>query len=230
MVFYNGDAQSGAHLRLRWKAETTGDGRRSRAARGILLCVHAVDVMLRRFYGIREFTDDPKCLLRISREVSPHAVTLEGGGRIAAGDRLLELHLWNEHVPPFPSDGPNIAWATTMRRLMDHSLSLLALQLATRSEFAEVRALHAVTPFASRGSRHRVARLARRFGFEPVDPACRTWRQKIHQAASNILVVGLVWAYSPQSLRRSNLVRDYVDLWVSRETLIAHYAAVARYE
>jgi hypothetical protein len=186
--------------------------------------VRVIDAVLRRVHDVREFTDDPDCLLRISRKTSALSIVLDDGTVIDAGEALLELHLWNDHVPSFPVAGPTIGWAVHVERLVGHSLSLLARYVASSPALSDVRGLHAVTPLASRGMRDKAVRLARRFGFDAVDHAPLTWGKELHQSASNILIAGLVWAYNPRSFRRSKFFREYVELWMSRETLVGRYS------
>jgi len=31
-----------------------------------------------------------------------------------AGERFVDLHLWNEHIPAMPKEGASIAWARQM--------------------------------------------------------------------------------------------------------------------
>ena len=61
----------------------------------------SADALLRHLYQIREFTDDPNCLLRLAIKQAGTPLRLSDGTRIMPGDPIGELHLWNDHVPPF---------------------------------------------------------------------------------------------------------------------------------
>ncbi|MGH7212294.1 MAG: hypothetical protein ACREF1_12645, partial [Acetobacteraceae bacterium] len=78
--------------------------------------MRGADMALRRWYGVREFTDDPACLLRLALAPAPHAVTLSDGTRVEAGETVAILHIWNEHIPRFRRGGPDMGWAIDIRR------------------------------------------------------------------------------------------------------------------
>ena len=70
-----------------------------------------IDAWMLRVLGIFEFSDDPECVLRLQITRAPHTLCLNGRV-VNAGEPVLELHLWNEHIPPLPPSGPDLAWAT----------------------------------------------------------------------------------------------------------------------
>lgn len=192
-------------------------------AQAISFGVQTIDKVLRQVHDICEFTEDSDCLLRVSRKANTHPVVLVDGTHVGKGDDLVELHLWNEHLPPFPPNGPTIAWAAHVERLLGHSLGLLAREVRSRFEYGDARALHAITPLGSRGMRRKVVRLAQHLGFEAADINCQCWQSRAHQAMSNLLIAGLAWAYNPDSFDRAKISREYVELWMSIDVLIARY-------
>ena len=72
--------------------------------------------VLRSLYGIRQFTDDPHCVLRIGISPARMPVIMSDGTRVRAGEPIGELHLWNEHIPRYSEHGPDLGWAADMRR------------------------------------------------------------------------------------------------------------------
>ena len=72
-------------------------------------CVYGIDRFLRRRQGIYEYTTHAQCLFRIERSRAEHGFKLADGAQVRAGDRLLKLHLWNEHIPAMGSQGPSVA-------------------------------------------------------------------------------------------------------------------------
>ena len=97
----------------------------------LVFLIYRLDALLRHFYRIREFTDDPNCLLRLAIKQASTPLNLSDGTRIMLGDPVGELHLWNDHVLHFPSGGPTLGWSRRAHALMVHSLSLLADHAAT---------------------------------------------------------------------------------------------------
>lgn len=104
--------------------------------------IFGLDAYLRRQYGIIEFTARTDCILRVAPAVAPRALTLSDGTSIRPGDPLLDLHLWNEHVPAIPPGGVTLRWATAAARCARNSLRTLA---------AETRAGHTPNFVALRG-------------------------------------------------------------------------------
>src|ERR1043165_7162087 len=88
--------------------------------------IGSIDAWLRAYYRIEEFTGEPRCVLRIGFMKAVMPVLLSDGTEIHEGERIGALHLWNEHVPRYAGNGPNLAWAKEMRRRMLWSLGLLA--------------------------------------------------------------------------------------------------------
>ena len=91
--------------------------------------VKALDVRLRLHQGVIEYTRCPTCLFRIQIITSCDDFILSDGVHVRPGDRLINLHLWNEQVPAFPARGPTLAWARYFNRAFDTSLHELELFL-----------------------------------------------------------------------------------------------------
>src|SRR5215472_13478242 len=81
-----------------------------------------IDAVLRSYYGIYEFTDDPGCVLRAGFGRARAPVSLSDGTHIESGETIGTLHFWNEHLPRYSSKGPNLAWACAMRDRVMYSL------------------------------------------------------------------------------------------------------------
>ena len=92
------------------------------------ILVRALDTVLRWVYGVFEFCDDEACLLRLRVTRAPHAIPLPDG-EVPAGAPVLEPHLWNEHMPPIPQEGADVAWAVRTYRMLVDSLPAVAYQI-----------------------------------------------------------------------------------------------------
>src|SRR5215470_6162595 len=76
--------------------------------------VFGIDATLRRWNSVVEFTTDPTCILRIRVGRLERPLVLADGTSARAGERFIDLHLWNEQIPAMPKEGASIAWARQM--------------------------------------------------------------------------------------------------------------------
>ena len=190
--------------------------------------VRGVDSLLRQRQGIQEFTADETCLLRISLATACRAMILSDGTAVREGDTVLQLHLWNEHLPVMPTAGPSAAWAALMKRRMRHSLAAVAAYIESERQLDAIGALHGEPPFASRVGALQMVRTAQRFGFDVIDPdAPREWRDRIHAVLDSMLLWGLAYAFNPGRLKAKGqgLLRYRYQLWMSRRKLALCYGA-----
>ncbi len=185
------------------------------------LLVRAVDVGLRRWYGVREFTDDPSCLLRLALAPAPHEAILSDGTRIERGEIVAMLHIWNEQVPRFRLGGPDLRWAADVRRRLRRSFQALAEHLEQDPAWKQVRGIHACVAFGNRRRREQIRRAAEHFGFELIgdDAPPKGW----HELGEDFLIWAFTRAFNPGALRRSPFWRDRTELWISRDKLLRRY-------
>src|SRR5262249_23656906 len=71
----------------------------------------ALDDRLRLRHGVVEYTRNPDCLFRIQLATSDDDYVLSDGACVRGGDRIANLHVWNEQFPCFAGNGPTLAWA-----------------------------------------------------------------------------------------------------------------------
>lgn len=184
--------------------------------------VSFVDAILRSYYGIHEFTDDPTCIFRIGLGRLRAPVLLADGTRIEPGEVIGTLHFWNEHLPPYSAGGPDFGWASTIRRQLVHSLRALADYVATEPAWQEVRALRGEAMLSHRPGAAQLQRLVERFGIEraPGDPS---FLRRLQYLGESCAVWGLTRAFNPAALPRQPFLRDRHDLWISRSALLHRY-------
>jgi hypothetical protein len=192
-----------------------------------LALVGSLDARLRSYYRIEEFTDDPRCMLRIGLMPACMAVSLSDGTEIRDGEPVGALHLWNEHVPRYSGNGPNLAWAKEMRRRMLRSFRLLANYTERDPAWQPVRAFCGHSMLSSRIGAAQMRRLALRHGFELVEPP-PTLSRHLHTLADSLIVWGLTRTFNPAALPRQRFLRDHHELWISRSTLRRLYGREAR--
>lgn len=183
--------------------------------------VRAADWFLRRWYGVREFTDDPSCLLRLALAPAPHAVSLGDGTRVDAGETVAMLHIWNEQIPRFRLAGPDLRWAIDVRRRLDVSFQALAQHLEHDPEWKDIRGIHACVTFGSQRRRWQIRRAAARFGFELIEDGAPA--KGLHEFGEDFLIWAFTRAFNPAALRRQRFRRDRSELWISRQKLLGRY-------
>ncbi len=169
--------------------------------------------------GVKTYSRDPRCLLRCATIPSAHAFTLSDGVALLPGDLVIDLHLWNEHIPPLPPSGPDLAWGRLVAAWMRHSLTLLVGALDAEPGLRHARAIRAKTNFVGLGERSEsLSRLIARFGFEDVDEPS-SLPERVHDAFENVLIGALTWTHNPEALRRDRLIRQRRPVWMSVEAL-----------
>jgi hypothetical protein len=183
--------------------------------------VRHFDALLRWVYGVFEFCDDEDAILRLQVTRAPHALPL-GGHAADAGEPVLALHLWNEHLPALPTAGPDLAWAARARRLLIWSLRAVARQMRHDPRLAGVRAVGGVTVLLSPAERPGGARLMQRLGFAVVpyyNPLGR-----FGEFWEDFYSWWIMWAFNAVSLRHRRLVHlRRVEVWMSAEEFLNRY-------
>jgi hypothetical protein len=182
--------------------------------------VHQLDPLLRRAHGVREFTDDPRCLLRVAIGACPRDLVLCDGTQLRRGEPILELHLWNERIPRMPPEGPDLAWGLQFYRQAIASVRLIAQWMESHPEARKARALRGETSLIDpmRG-------LIRDLGFEVfrVERGASGWRW-LRYRMDDLYLWMLMQAYNPASLRGKRLQQlERVEFWISRERFLERY-------
>lgn len=182
--------------------------------------IFSIDWVLRRWYGVREFSATQDDLLRIAVQTAEHDLSLPDGTHIVAGDAILDLHIWNERVLRLGRAGSTLGWATRVRRSIDHSLSHLATHITTEPSLQSCKALRAVAVFVAGHGATTALGIAGRYGLT-------TLTQGAPAPLGDTLVgFGLAWACNPHSLRGKPFRRVRNELWISRDAFLKRYATV----
>jgi hypothetical protein len=171
------------------------------------------DSLLRQFNHVYEFTGDPDCLLRLQITRASRKMDFPAG-RVLPGEPLLDIHLWNEHLPPLPPRGADLAWANHSFRLFVRSLSAVAHEVQSHPErYAGIRAVGAGTGALAYGEHASGAAFMRRLGFR-VTPA-RPRLGRFGEFWENFYSRRLMTAFNPRSLEpRKNQPLHRTELWM----------------
>ena len=88
--------------------------------------IFALDSWLRRRQGVFEYSHKADCIFRaqLSRLSNNVLLSDETFGR--PGDRVIDLHFWNEQIPVPPIEGYTLAWGCRFNRSVAESLRGLA--------------------------------------------------------------------------------------------------------
>ena len=179
--------------------------------------VFSLDRLLRARLGIYEYSNNPQCVFRIGLARAEQPFPLPDGSVIRAGDEILELHLWNEHIPAMGHEGPTLAWARQVRAALSASFVELARYLEQHPELRHVRAICGDMHLSTRQQRDQLARIVARYGFIVVDS--RTRPGALHRLGKPILIALLVLATNPAALRSAILRRQHTRLLLPRAAL-----------
>jgi hypothetical protein len=188
--------------------------------------VFAIDAALCRWHSVVEFTSDPACILRIRVGRLERPLVLADGTCVRAGERFIDLHLWNEQIPAMPKDGASIAWARQMHLSFQQSLHQLVRYLATRPELDDIAVVRCTLLFAA--PERDEPRLLGRYGFQLV-PGARTLTLsgRARRFGENIQISLVVLVRNAVALRRDTLRRGRTRVFMSRRALEQRYGGEA---
>jgi hypothetical protein len=199
-------------------------------APGVLVehAVFGLDRWLRQRQGVYEYSDDPRCLFRVQRTAAECDVMLGDGTHIRQGAPVLNLHLWNEHVPPLGPNGFCIAWAREATRRVELSMYGLVRHLKWTRALDDIVALRGDMRLGTAEKSGQFARIAARYGFEPAGTASEGFTPgTLKRFAENVFICLLVLATNPAALRLPVLRRDHKLVYLSRTALETRYAPAA---
>ena len=189
--------------------------------------IFRLDRLLGRWLSVVEYTHDPTCILRITFRRLDQDFVLTDGTAGHAGERFIDLHLWNEHIPAMPKEGASIAWARQMSLCFQHSLRRLARHLASRPDLDDISLVRCTMMFASGERDDQMVRMIRRYGFELVPPTTTvTLGERARRLGENVLISLIVWAGNTAALRRDTLRRGRTRVFMSRKVLEQRYGGI----
>lgn len=187
--------------------------------------VAAIDRRLRDRLQVIEYSSAPDCVFRLQIINCEDDLPLDDGTRLRRGDRMIDLHLWNEHIPLMPDGAPTLAFARRIERCIKLSLSELAKFLAARRDLDDIRAIRGNMSLGAQHRSDQSARVAAKYGFERVsDLERRSIARSLHRLGENVLVTMLALARNPGSVRGDTLWRGRTLTYLSRRTLENRYS------
>jgi hypothetical protein len=175
--------------------------------------VFALDGCLQRQAGVFEYSDASDCIFRAQLSRLAGNVLLVDGTVGRTGDRIIDLHFWNEQIPVQGSGGNSLAWGRRFSRSFIKSLVMLTQFLRNDCELADVNIIRANINLEM------LDRIAERYGFKPIcnSGAPQAWNEGIHEFGENILFWLL--ALASNGARPKTFWRHRKPLYISRRTL-----------
>jgi hypothetical protein len=185
--------------------------------------IFALDSWLRRREGVFEYCHKPDCIFRAQLSRLSSDVLLSNGTFGRPGDRVIDLHLWNEQIPAMPIAGYSLAWGCRFNRSFEKSLGELAQSLVNKPELSDINIIRAITNLDS------LQRIAARHGFEVIrDPVKLSPWQRVHRFGQNILFGLLTLACHSGRARPRKFSRSRQVIYLARGALDCKYIAAAR--
>ena len=182
-------------------------------ARLLRALIRRFDAYLCRIYGVYEFTQDPECILRISKITAVYAYIANGITIIPAGEPVLEIHLWNEHMTPLSASESSMVWTGRILRKFKYSLKLIARQMGSDPDLAAVRGIVAVTSVLSSESNPDRPDFMQRLGFITGPYTSRLGA--FGEFWENFYAWWMMWTYNPLSLRSRHLLGIHrTEMWM----------------
>ena len=177
---------------------------------------------MRRKMNVIEFWDHPDCLIRVKVAQSDHPLVV-ADNVIAAGEKIIEIHFWNEHVPKLTYFSADMKWAIRGVRMLMSSFTELARQMRNDERFQGVKAVGGITPLFFTGQDSSAERIWKRLGFtmtpikHPLGRFGEFWE--------NVYTLLIMWAFNPVSVRNQRLFNmRRTEFWVSvDEFMRLHY-------
>jgi hypothetical protein len=180
--------------------------------------VFGLDIWLRHWNSVFEYSDDPRCVFRIQISRLDYDINLADGTSAPSGSRIIDLHFWNEHVPLIPHHGPTIAWARQMCFCFKVSLSELGRYLAAHRHLDDISVIRGNSAWGVREQSTQMARLCQYYGFEMAgDRKLLTISERAHRLGDNILISLILFALNGDL--GDALHRERVQLYLSRKSL-----------
>ena len=188
------------------------------------LAIRTIDRILRAAYKVKPFSQDPDCILRISKSPSPQQIRLSDGVQVQLGDPILVIHFWNERLGGSPQDRIALGWGRHLSRRLKASLRMLPAYLDHNLWANDIVAVCGELGFVK--DVLSAKRYFMRLGFDVVPmeaPGMRFWRRAFWD---NLYSYALMWTFNPGLLRGKRLTKLVrVVIWISRERLVQMYAA-----
>lgn len=195
---------------------------RDAASAAVRALIRGIDKKRRKQMGIFEFNGQNGCIFRARiRPVAEMPFIPKEIGLIGA--KVLDLHLWNEQVPPMPPGGPDLVYAKKLVHLATDSFRMLAEFVVRDPRAAQVAVVSGLTSMLFSGNIRAGKNIFSRLGLQLAEyrPSADPGRRFL----DDLYAWMLMWTYNPLILRaRKPLKIDWYAFWISRDALVKQFA------
>jgi hypothetical protein len=183
--------------------------------------IFALDSWLRRREGVFEYSYKPDCIFRAQLSRLSSDVLLSDGTFGRPGDRVIDLHFWNEQIPVTPIAGNSLAWGCRFNRSFAKSLRGLAQFLMSKPELSDINIIRANINLDP------LRRIATRHGFEAIRAPVNLSRwERVHRFGEDILYWLLTLACNSGRSRPNKFWRCRQPMYLSRRVLDCKHIAL----
>ncbi len=185
---------------------------------GFLIII--LDKIVSLCLGVKKFSNNPKCILRYRPLKIKEDILLPNGEVIKKNSYVIDLHLWNEHLPPIPRDGVDLSWGRKFYSLLINSF-LELLDFLDNSKWKDVEYMFGEIAFFFI-DQERIIKFLNKLGFMVIPKKeGRTHGEDFYRFLQNGYSWCLIYAYNKESLKRKKdffYVKRY-NLWVKKDIL-----------
>jgi hypothetical protein len=174
-----------------------------------------LDRYLRRRLGMFELCDDPEMIFRVRVIPSTRALPVPGG-EISAGEPVIELHFWNEHLPELSWDGPDMEWGIRAVRVLTHSCRVIVRHMREDERLAGVKGICGSTVLFFPGEESGGERVFERLGFTAA--RARNRLGAFGEFWENFHAWMVMWAFNAGTLRHHSLLHmRRTEFWAAAD-------------
>jgi hypothetical protein len=183
--------------------------------------IRRLDGFLRGAYGVFEFSDSQDFILRLQVASISHPLSFSDD-TIPAGEKVLVLHVWNEHMLPMPPGGADLGWTKKMFQAFLKSLGEAADYIKSEPAIRDVRAVGGTTVLLFSGDRSSGARFIEKLGFTIMPYSNPSGR--FGEFWENFYSWMLMWTYNPGSVRYRHVMGfKRAEFWMPIEEFVERY-------
>ena len=180
--------------------------------------IRRLDDRLRIKLGIFEYSDNPECMFRV-HVARADRILRTPTGEVPVGTKILELHFWNDHLPPAPAEGTTVGRSIKGFRMFKNSLSELALKVTHDPRMSGVQAVGGLMPLFMEDGSYPAKKMLSHLGFS-VNPY-HGFRRFFSLIGKQIHGWMMMWAFNPVTLKNRDLFGlRWADCWMSVDDLL----------
>ena len=171
--------------------------------------------------GVIPFTEDEGIIFRLQTGSVSHDLYLYDE-TIAAGSKVLFIHMWNERIPQTPDNGPDLAYGLKLQKLIFTSYKAIAKHILADPSLMDIRAIGGISALASLRESDGGRIMFEHMGFR-VMPYHRPFGA-FGEFWENFYTWWLMWTFNPTSVKyRSMWDFQRTEFWMTKDSFLRKY-------